>query len=59
MYIKYLAKSQTHRKTPMLTISDWAPLQNTSNENWETGQDRIPTEKGFLSHRENRKSNPD
>ena len=31
----------------MLTISDWATFQNTSNKKWETRQDRIPTEKGL------------
>ena len=31
----------------MLTISDWAAFQNTSNKKWETRQDRIPTEKGL------------
>ena len=31
----------------MFTISDWAPLQNTSNKKRETRQDRIPIEKGL------------
>ena len=31
----------------MLTISDWAAFQNTSNKKWEPRQDRIPTEKGL------------